>query len=167
VIFFNGIFLPMAALSNSSLTEVVGSFRTGRCEEIGLRPTLEDRTIATKLEVKGFPETCFFAVFDGHAGQAASIFLEKHLHQKLEATLQSVVYAAGSNGDDVIKGALIKCFVEADKELCSTDDGSAGSTAATCLVIGDRIFAANVGDSRVVLCRNGQVFKGASTFLRE
>ncbi|CAN0273937.1 unnamed protein product, partial [Ectocarpus sp. 13 AM-2016] len=33
----------------------------------------------------------------------------------------------------------------------------AGSTATTCLVLGPRLYMANVGDSRTVLCRGGRV----------
>ena len=31
-----------------------------------------------------------------------------------------------------------------------------GAAAVICLVVGNRVFTANVGDSRAVLCRNGQ-----------
>lgn len=33
----------------------------------------------------------------------------------------------------------------------------AGSTATTCLVLGSRLYIANVGDSRTILCRNGRL----------
>lgn len=33
----------------------------------------------------------------------------------------------------------------------------AGSTATTCLVLGSRLYIANVGDSRTVLCRGGKL----------
>ena len=43
-----------------------------------------------------------------------------------------------------------------DAEFCSAEneDAESGSTAATLLVLGDRLFCANVGDSRVVLSRS-------------
>ncbi|CAM9932080.1 unnamed protein product, partial [Hapterophycus canaliculatus] len=34
----------------------------------------------------------------------------------------------------------------------------AGSTATTCLVIGSRLYMANVGDSRTVVCRGGKLW---------
>lgn len=37
------------------------------------------------------------------------------------------------------------------------DKKKAGSTATTCLVLGPRLYMANVGDSRTVLCRGGKL----------
>jgi serine/threonine protein phosphatase PrpC len=31
-----------------------------------------------------------------------------------------------------------------------------GATAVVCLIVGNRMFCANVGDARAVLCRNGK-----------
>jgi serine/threonine protein phosphatase PrpC len=58
---------------------------------------------------------------------------------------------------DVMKKVLQSSFVATDKDflLQDTTEESAGSTAATVLLFGRRLFAANVGDSRVLLSRGG------------
>jgi len=52
----------------------------------------------------------------------------------------------------ILKGA----YLRTDKEFISPKNApQSGSTAATVVLLGRRLFAANVGDSRVVLCRSG------------
>jgi len=51
---------------------------------------------------------------------------------------------------------LKQAYLRTDKEFISPKNApQSGSTAATIVVMGRRLFAANVGDSRVVLCRGG------------
>ncbi|CAN0223498.1 unnamed protein product, partial [Ectocarpus fasciculatus] len=60
--------------------------------------------------------------------------------------------------DTIVKEAISEAFAAADKEFIATSRlPEAGSTATTCLVLGPRLFMANVGDSRTVLCRGGKV----------
>lgn len=52
----------------------------------------------------------------------------------------------------ILKGS----YLRTDKEFISPKNApQSGSTAATVVLLGRRLFAANVGDSRVVLCRSG------------
>jgi len=47
-----------------------------------------------------------------------------------------------------------EAFLEVERAFITPEDASdSGSTAATVLLLGRRLFAANVGDSRVLLCR--------------
>jgi len=51
---------------------------------------------------------------------------------------------------------LKQAYLRTDKEFISPKSApQSGSTAATVILMGRRLFAANVGDSRVVLCRGG------------
>ncbi|CAM9185282.1 unnamed protein product [Ectocarpus sp. 6 AP-2014] len=60
--------------------------------------------------------------------------------------------------DTIVKEAISEAFAAADKEFIATSRlPEAGSTATTCLVLGPRLYMANVGDSRTVLCRGGKV----------
>ena len=102
----------------------------------------------------------WFAVYDGHGGEEASSYLEWALHGKVDKALQGAPCAAGGAvAAGGVVAALEAAFAEADAELCATPAGEAGSTAACCLCLdgptGWLLFAANVGDSRVVLCRRG------------
>lgn len=56
--------------------------------------------------------------------------------------------------DDVIRRALHTAFLETDAKLLSDlpIECDAGSTATTLLRLGRRVFCANTGDSRTVLC---------------
>jgi len=52
----------------------------------------------------------------------------------------------------------VEAFKQTDVNYLSEEKGQqkdAGSTASTALLVGDRLFVANVGDSRVVACRDG------------
>jgi len=58
--------------------------------------------------------------------------------------------------DALVCQALESSFLAADQEfLASRGEVEAGSTATTVLLLGNRIYCANVGDSRTVLCRDG------------
>jgi protein phosphatase 1L len=46
-------------------------------------------------------------------------------------------------------------FVQSFPDECSV----MGSTATICIVLGDRIITANLGDSKVVLSRQGQAIE--------
>ena len=51
---------------------------------------------------------------------------------------------------ELMRKILKSSYLRTDKNAPQS-----GSTAATVLLLGRRLFAANVGDSRVVLCRSG------------
>lgn len=55
----------------------------------------------------------------------------------------------------------VEVFKQTDADYLNEEKGhqkEAGSTASTALLLGDRLFVANVGDSRVVACRAGSGF---------
>jgi serine/threonine protein phosphatase PrpC len=57
--------------------------------------------------------------------------------------------------DRTVKKLLIEAFLKTDEEFLTTSEhANNGSTATTALVLGKRLYCANVGDSRTVLCRN-------------
>lgn len=56
--------------------------------------------------------------------------------------------------DRIITAALKQSFLKTDDDFLSTSQHPQhGSTATTALVIGRRLYCANVGDSRTLLCR--------------
>ncbi|KAL6055287.1 hypothetical protein QOT17_016825 [Balamuthia mandrillaris] len=96
-------------------------------------------------------EACaFFAVYDGHGGQLASSFARAYLHQHL---------AGSENFPQAPQQALDEACSLTDEryalryEMAGATDGT---TACMVLLKGFNLYAANVGDSRAVLCREGK-----------
>jgi len=118
--------------------------------------------------------TTFAAVFDGHGGDECSNFLVDALPRNirnqmfaerdaLRSAIESTRGARGGHPEqsedatsELMRRILKTAYLRTDKEFISPKTApQSGSTAATIVLMGRRLFAANVGDSRVVLCRNG------------
>ncbi len=152
------------SISDHKLSEDGGGlkFEVSSCAIQGRRPYMEDRrTIIDDLfplmdpnvKQNTLAEKCsIFAVFDGHGGQLASTFASAQLHDHL---IKSSYFP-----NDPVKALEEACeftdraFAEKHQGATSQD----GTTACIVLLMGQRLFVANVGDSRAVLCRKGQLF---------
>jgi len=119
--------------------------------------------------------TSFAAVFDGHGGDECSNFLvdalPKSIRNQMYAEREALRNAiessrgvrSGSHSEqsedatsELMRRILKTAYLRTDKEFISPKSApQSGSTAATVLLMGRRLFVANVGDSRVVLCRGG------------
>jgi serine/threonine protein phosphatase PrpC len=118
--------------------------------------------------------TTFAAVFDGHGGAECSNYLvdalPRHIRNQMlaerEALRVAIENSRGARGahseqtedaaSELMRRILKTSYLRADKEFISPKSApQSGSTAATVILTGRRLFAANVGDSRVVLCRGG------------
>ena len=158
----------------------INRFDYGLSEEIGHRQTMEDSCII--LQNMDLPELCirnlapqsFFGVFDGHGGAHASHYLSQHLHTNLSDALLShgdelrhLMRDVAKDGsvednhlvkerlDDIVIASLVASFLKTDHDFISTSEhGQNGSTATTALILGKRLYCANVGDSRTMLCRS-------------
>jgi len=107
----------------------------------------EDRSVV----LKPLPEdnaSCFFAVYDGHGGTAASTFCQKHLH-----TLVATHERYGTNK----KEAFVEGYKATDKKFLKKME-DCGSTAVSCLLTDSakKIVVANAGDSRCILASGGK-----------
>ncbi len=89
-------------------------------------------------------------MFDGHNGFRAAEYVKDHLFDNLLQHPKLV---------DDIKLA-IETFQQTDQEYLSTEFNEshmdAASTACTCLIMGDHLLVANIGDSSAVICRGGE-----------
>jgi serine/threonine protein phosphatase PrpC len=122
-------------------------------------------------------------VFDGHSGSAAARFLVDRLYPALVSAIDESALSADECevGDDdgdagaapapaagvccpvTLSFALAAAFDGVDRALLSAlarlrssdPERAAGSTATVLLARPGRLVAANVGDSRAVLCRGG------------
>ncbi|KAJ3675235.1 hypothetical protein LUZ60_004277 [Juncus effusus] len=125
-----------------------GGFSYGYSTFKGKRASMEDFYHATTHDVNG-QMVAFFAVFDGHGGSRAAEYLKANLFNNL---------IGHPNFISDTKTAIVEAFKQTDENyLEGTKDNQkdAGSTATTALLIGDKLFVANVGDSRTVASKSG------------
>ena len=158
----------------------VNRYDYGLSEEMGYRQAMEDAcTIVQHLNIAPLclpdlsPQS-FFGVFDGHGGVQASHYLAQHLHVNVahgllddaHAIFQTIddvapvsLYESSSQSgmeklDRIIVQSLKTSFLQTDKSFINTSEHPQhGSTATTALILGKRLYCANVGDSRSMLCR--------------
>ncbi|XP_043703946.1 uncharacterized protein LOC122654041 [Telopea speciosissima] len=90
----------------------------------------------------------FFGVYDGHGGTRAAEFVAENLHRNI---LEMLDKSRGHmHKEDAIKAAYLKT----DQDFLKQGLGS-GTCCVTALIEGGDIFISNLGDCRVVLCRDG------------
>lgn len=146
--------------------------RTLVIQSLMLEPTHGYYKGEPKEHLQELAMTSFAAVFDGHGGDECSNYLVEalphHIRQAMlaerEALRQAVEQSRNSGRQDQAEDAaselmrkiLKMAYLRTDKEFITPKNApQSGSTGATVLILGRRLFAANVGDSRVVLCRGG------------
>lgn len=102
------------------------------------------------LSLPDDPGSAFFAVYDGHGGAKISDYAGKHLHKYITKRNE---YKEGN-----IIDAMKQAFLEMDEVMQNEEtlkNEQAGSTAITMVIKEDRVFCANVGDSRAVASVKG------------
>ncbi|PON31310.1 Protein phosphatase, partial [Trema orientale] len=110
---------------------------------------MEDYHVAKFVKIQGH-ELGLFAIYDGHLGDSVPAYLQKHLFQNI---LKEEEFWIDPNR------SISKAYERTDQAILShsPDLGRGGSTAVTAILInGQRLWVANVGDSRAVLSRGGQ-----------
>lgn len=126
-------------------------FKVGFAEMHGFRMSMEDcHTIAPKLSER-HKSIGLFAVFDGHAGDRAAIFLEAELHKRVAAL-----------EDPTEEKQLSECVQQLDADFLTDEQRREdGSTCTFCVVapVEDaagpcwEVTAVNVGDSRSIIIK--------------
>jgi len=123
----------------------------------GKRETMED-TCFLLPHLGNEKHVCAFGIFDGHRGAAAAQFTV--------SAMPGILHSIGSFQSP--SEALVNAFIRTDilfrNELelhCYTTKGRRkdwhpGCTAAVALIAENRVFVANAGDCRTILCRKGQ-----------
>jgi serine/threonine protein phosphatase PrpC/pSer/pThr/pTyr-binding forkhead associated (FHA) protein len=117
----------------------------------------------------GFFPQSYFAVYDGHGGDKASAYLSQHLHVNIANSIEEISPAlnaslkeeetggkgAAEQTDKLVSEAIKEAFNSTDDIFVKTNEfAQHGSTATTALLLGNRLYCANTGDSRTMLCRN-------------
>ncbi|KFM76379.1 Protein phosphatase 1L, partial [Stegodyphus mimosarum] len=100
-----------------------------------------------------------YGIFDGHGGDFAAEFVEKHLFKellkKLQAVIKKEVKKDPYNLTNEFVELLTKGILDVDLELLVKVKASrdvAGTTALVAVVYKNKLIVANVGDSRGVIC---------------
>ena len=140
--------IPIPAISSSD----IGVFSV-----VGRRPYNEDFVSCHELT----SELLYFAIFDGHGGDACARFVQENLPKTIlqllsqESSLEAVLQQSFHD----INSLFEKSFTSEQSQNSETSGGkSSGTTATVCLLKnGVELVVAYVGDSRAFLCRDGNV----------
>ena len=143
------------------------------CSTQGHRPSMEDKHIlcpdlasARRWDFEdssSFGSTSMFAVFDGHGGEQAAVYVAEHFPAELSKQCYELTKLDMRNDASMFSETLKRVFESVDRGFLAiaTDDLLeqpilAGSTAIIVFLhSNDFITAANLGDSRAVLSRDG------------
>ncbi len=143
----------IAALESKS-PSLEGSEVIGVCSTIGRRSAMEDEHLAAVFSFEldnGEEHTVqLFGVFDGHAGNRAALFVKQHIQEQLRFYLQT--YNPDGLTDAGIWNALKMTFVALHEAF---REERAGTTVSLAIILGDKLWVANTGDSRAVLSNGG------------
>jgi len=104
------------------------------------------------------------AVFDGHGGAGAAIWIAQKMIPFVESSVEWKQYLSeGKENPTLIGKAMRNAFLEADIRLrLFQDEGgpgadTSGCTSVVCIITPKYIICANAGDSRCVIGTNGTV----------
>lgn len=131
----------------------------------GRRPYMEDTHIcvpclASHVESQTIPKDVrLFAVFDGHGGKVTSTYASHHFPAILAEHMTGSHPAKTLEQQEVVSDILVTTLKETHSRLRRDHPDKHpmdGCTAVVCLEYEGRLWTANLGDSRAVLCRNGR-----------
>ena len=100
----------------------------------------------------------FFAIYDGHGGKSAADWCGDNLHRILQEN-----WERDPNGR--MPELLDRTFMEADEQLDPAHGIYSGCTAIVAVLVSEeeekrvKLYTANVGDARAVLCRHGRAIR--------
>ncbi|KAH8497035.1 hypothetical protein H0E87_019658 [Populus deltoides] len=158
------------SISNPSKSESVKleeeASKFGMTSVRGRRRDMEDAvSIHTSFTTKN---TSFFGVFDGHGCSHVAMRCRDRLHEIVKEEVEGFKEEKSVEWKETMKRSFIKmdkevenCCVEGDNssncrcELQAPQCDAVGSTAVVAVVTPEKIIVSNCGDSRAVLCRNG------------
>ncbi|KAL8256625.1 hypothetical protein R6Q59_031692 [Mikania micrantha] len=113
---------------------------------------MEDYHVATFVE-KGEHELGLFAIYDGHSGDCVPSYLQTHLFDNILKEREFWVDP---------KKSIFKAYLKTDEAILSHEKGlgRGGSTAVTAVLVnGQRLWVANLGDSRAVISKGGKAIQ--------
>lgn len=115
----------------------------------GKRASMEDFFDIRNSKIDG-QTVNLFGIFDGHGGARAAEFLKDHLFENL---LKHPEFLTDT------KKAICEIHKKTDSDFLDSESKTFrddGSTASTAVLVGKRLYVANVGDSRAVISKAGK-----------
>ena len=101
-----------------------------------------------------WPRVSFFGIYDGHGGETCSEYLRDNLHDLIVHNNQffpeNIIEAIKLAFNKAEKNFIEKFALDKNREL----KDKSGSCAVILLLIENKIYVANVGDSRCLLSMN-------------
>lgn len=142
-------------------------FNVGVHREQGFRPTMEDEDVILQdIAISNWRNCSYFAIYDGHGGLDCVTYVRNHLHMNFGVALND---KGGLDKSSRVFQDICECL---ESSFLDTDNGflklvrdndsvnsECGSAAVVCLIFGGWIWCANLGDSRALLCRDGQALQ--------
>ena len=147
------LFKDMEAADQRALTteseekKETDRFRSGMAETVGRRPSMEDVSIILKDMPR--PGGMMFCLFDGHGGREAAEYASQNLPHTISTRLQS-----SSNWEEAYDASYRQLQMDM-KPWCMY----VGTTTVIASIEGQTLTVSNTGDSRCVLCRDGQAVR--------
>ncbi|KAF2072407.1 hypothetical protein CYY_006282 [Polysphondylium violaceum] len=114
-------------------------FTIGKSEMTGKRPTMEDRMVAYGC-FRNNPNSEFYSIFDGHGGKSASDFAADNIYR---------IFSEYLNSNKTPQEAFRLAYSSINQQIAPWP--FIGTTAASVYIQEDKVYVANVGDSRVIL----------------
>eukprot|EP01103_Thecamoeba_quadrilineata_P002782 TRINITY_DN1266_c1_g2_i1.p1 TRINITY_DN1266_c1_g2~~TRINITY_DN1266_c1_g2_i1.p1 ORF type:complete len:531 (+),score=137.07 TRINITY_DN1266_c1_g2_i1:191-1594(+) len=101
----------------------------------------------------------YIGLFDGHGGHEASAFAAQHFHRILldSLNLQHDIESAISHSFITADKILYEHFRKKSNWMDEETKACCGTAVLILLIVKSVIYAANLGDSRAVLCSKGKV----------
>ncbi|KAL6046145.1 PPM-type phosphatase domain-containing protein [Balamuthia mandrillaris] len=136
-------------------------FQVVQADMQGRRWNMEDAVVCT-VNYRNIAENEYVAVFDGHGGDKAALQAAKRHPEILAEELKTfcgVPAKAGMEDEDDVFEALKSSFIKCSKEMTPELIKRSGTTAIVSVILGNKMYVANVGDSRAVSYKNGKVIR--------
>lgn len=140
-------------------------FAYAACGMRGWRESMEDASLVMPPGYLGgnWRDAALFGVFDGHGGEQVARFAVRQVPQTLAelptkdpelALTQAFRRVDELLAQPAAANELRELTIPGNMPQDSADN--CGCTAVCCMVLGDKLVLSNTGDSRAVLCRDGQ-----------
>eukprot|EP01090_Pellita_catalonica_P016981 TRINITY_DN5031_c0_g1_i1.p1 TRINITY_DN5031_c0_g1~~TRINITY_DN5031_c0_g1_i1.p1 ORF type:complete len:560 (+),score=114.03 TRINITY_DN5031_c0_g1_i1:84-1763(+) len=139
-------------------------FEVGYADRRGRRRTMEDAMMVCGCFRNNLEED-YFGLFDGHGGSEASAFTALHFHEllwqkmsKLERQNKAGTSGGSGIGDECFKRIFGELCLELNQQMKNKQNTlkgrkiKSGTTVLVSLIIRERLYVVNLGDSRAVLC---------------
>ncbi len=155
-----GAFLDKPKTEKLTASGEGNGLRYGVSAMQGWRMEMEDAHVC-ELSLPFEKNSCFFGVFDGHAGSKVAQYCSVNL-------LKTIVTTYSEGGEErSIKKAIREGFISLDatmreEPLWKENKDRSGSTAVVAVVTPEKIIFGNCGDSRGLLCRSDKVNFGTA-----